>query len=167
MKRFFYLGALLIACVVVVLAMACPTLAQNPSPIPASPGETVFGQHCASCHAGPNRTDRAPDLKTLMELTPESVYASITTGTMVVPAQKLTDDEKRLVSEYLGGRPLDKGVAAPAGETQKARERGAPFHQDRREAGDKEPLGHDLGGQPQGLQDVLEPGGHEESPRAD
>ncbi|HXQ26079.1 MAG TPA: PQQ-binding-like beta-propeller repeat protein [Candidatus Acidoferrales bacterium] len=107
MKQFRCIGALLIACVLAVLATAHPALAQNPSPIPASPGETVFGQHCASCHVGPSRTDRAPDLKTLMELTPESVFAAITTGSMIVPAQKLTDDEKKFVSEYLGGRPLD------------------------------------------------------------
>jgi len=107
MKRLFLLGALAVAFGAFVLAAALPALAQNPSPIPQSPGEIVFGRNCASCHTGPNRADRAPDLKTLMELTPESVFASITTGTMVVPAQKLTDDEKRLVAEYLGGRPLD------------------------------------------------------------
>jgi polyvinyl alcohol dehydrogenase (cytochrome) len=51
--------------------------------------------------------DRAPDLKTLMQFAPESVLAAMTTGTMALPAQKLTDDEKRFIAEYLGGRPLD------------------------------------------------------------
>ena len=71
--------------------------AQSPSPLPTSPGQTLFNQNCASCHAGPNRIDRAPDLKTLMEFTPESVYAAVTTGTMALPAQKLTADQKRLI----------------------------------------------------------------------
>jgi polyvinyl alcohol dehydrogenase (cytochrome) len=89
--------------------------AQDQSPLPKAPGQTVFERTCASCHAGSSRAERAPDLKTLMSLTPESVYAAVTTGNMTVPAQKLTDEEKRAVSEYLGGRPLDptdRGSAA-------------------------------------------------------
>ena len=80
---------------------------QSKSPLPTSPGEIVFGRHCASCHVNPNMSDRAPDLKTLMKLTPEKVYAAVTTGTMTVPAQGLSDQEKRAVAEHLGGRPLD------------------------------------------------------------
>jgi polyvinyl alcohol dehydrogenase (cytochrome) len=108
MKRTFCLGARWIVCAAVLLsAMALSTQAQSQSPLPTSPGQTLFNQNCASCHAGPNRVDRAPDLKTLMEFTPEIVLAALTTGNMVVPAQKLTDDEKRAIAEYLGGRPLD------------------------------------------------------------
>src|ERR1700689_608976 len=92
---------------ILISATLGPAHAQGPSPLPTSPGQTLFNQNCATCHAGPNRVDRAPDLKTLMEFTPESVYAAVTTGTMSLPAQKLTSDEKRLIAEYLGGRPLD------------------------------------------------------------
>lgn len=88
-------------------AMALSALAQSKSPLPVSPGQTLFNDHCASCHTGPNHVERAPDLKTLMEFTPESVLAAMTTGTMALPAQKLSADEKRQVAEYLGGRPLD------------------------------------------------------------
>jgi len=42
-----------------------------------------------------------------MTLTPETIYTQMTAGVMVVPAQKLTDEQKRSVAEYLGGRPLD------------------------------------------------------------
>jgi polyvinyl alcohol dehydrogenase (cytochrome) len=108
MTRKAHFGALWIACVTILLsAIAPPARAQGPSPLPTSPGQTLFNQNCASCHAGPNHVERAPDLKTLMEFTPESVYAAVTTGTMSLPAQKLTSDEKRLIAEYLGGRPLD------------------------------------------------------------
>jgi polyvinyl alcohol dehydrogenase (cytochrome) len=108
MNRIFCFGGLWIACGTILLsAMASPAHAQGPSPLPTSPGQTLFNENCASCHAGPNHVDRAPDLKTLMEFTPESVYAAVTTGTMSLPAQKLTADEKRLIAEYLGGRPLD------------------------------------------------------------
>ena len=101
-------GAMLIS------ATLGPAHAQGPSPLPTSPGQTLFSQNCASCHAGPNRVDRAPDLKTLMEFTPESVYAAVTTGTMALPAQKLTADQKRLIAEYLGGRPLDASHSGSA-----------------------------------------------------
>ncbi|HKV04481.1 MAG TPA: PQQ-binding-like beta-propeller repeat protein [Candidatus Acidoferrales bacterium] len=95
-------------------AAICSARAQAPPPLPTSPGEALFDEHCASCHANGSAVERAPDLKTLMELTPESVYAAVTTGSMSVPAQPLTDDQKRLVAEYLGGRPLDLTDSAGA-----------------------------------------------------
>ncbi|MGA8013436.1 MAG: PQQ-binding-like beta-propeller repeat protein [Candidatus Acidiferrales bacterium] len=108
MRRIVCVGALSFACGTFLLStMPLLTTAQSKSPLPISPGQTLFDQHCASCHAGPNRVDRAPDLKTLMQFAPESVLAAMTTGTMALPAQKLTDDEKRFIAEYLGGRPLD------------------------------------------------------------
>ena len=108
MKRLIGIGALLTVCAVTLLASIHVAQAQQPAgPIPASPGQIVFGHHCASCHANPNTSNRAPDLKTLMQLTSETVYAAVTTGSMTVPAQALSDEEKRAVAEYLGGRPLD------------------------------------------------------------
>jgi len=95
-------------CSLVLLACSCWAAAQKlANPLPTSPGQTVFGQHCASCHVNPNTNNRAPDLTGLMKLTPEKVYAALTTGSMVVPASSLTDEQKRQVAEYLGGRPLD------------------------------------------------------------
>jgi polyvinyl alcohol dehydrogenase (cytochrome) len=93
--------------VVLLLSAAISARAQSKSPLPVAPGQTLFDSNCASCHAGPARVERAPDLKTLMEFTPETVLAALTTGNMAIPAQKLTDDEKRAIAEYLGGRPLD------------------------------------------------------------
>ena len=84
------------------------TSAQSQSPLPVAPGQTLFNKNCASCHVGPPPAERAPDLKALVELTPESVLATLTTGTMVEPALGLSDDEKRQIAEYLGGRPLDE-----------------------------------------------------------
>jgi len=52
-------------------------------------------------------SDRAPDRKSLMSLTPEKVYAAVTTGSMAPPAKDLTDQQRRDVAEYLGGRLLD------------------------------------------------------------
>ncbi len=74
--------------------------------LPKAPGEMVYDQSCATCHAKPTGP-RVPDVKALMALTPETVYEQMTTGVMVVQAQKLTEEQKRAVAEYLGGRPLD------------------------------------------------------------
>jgi polyvinyl alcohol dehydrogenase (cytochrome) len=46
-------------------------------------------------------------VKSLMSLGPEAIYTAVTTGIMAVPAANLTDEQKRQVAEYLGGRPLD------------------------------------------------------------
>jgi len=80
--------------------------AEGPEGLPRDPGEVVYEQTCAMCHSRPSGP-RVPDLKALMTLTPETIYTQVTTGVMVVPAQKLTDVQKRAVAEYLGGRPLD------------------------------------------------------------
>jgi len=42
---------------------------------------------------------------------PERIYAAITTGSMKNNAASLTDIEKRLLAEYMGGRKLDKDDA--------------------------------------------------------
>jgi polyvinyl alcohol dehydrogenase (cytochrome) len=103
MKRLFF-----IVCAFVLLAGSWPAVAQErANPLPTSPGATVFGEHCASCHQNPSTNNRAPDLTALMKLTPENIYQAMTTGSMVVPAQPLSDEQKRQVAEYLGGRPLD------------------------------------------------------------
>ncbi len=110
MRRVPLTGCALTLCAVSFLAPAPLSsigAQELANPLPTSPGQTVFGQHCASCHENPNTANRAPDLKTLMKLTPENVYAAVTTGSMNVPAQGLTDEQKRSVAEYLGGRPLD------------------------------------------------------------
>jgi len=107
MKRFFRLCALLISAGLILAPARTSAQKQAPNPIPKAPGEIVYEQHCASCHAAASRGGVIPDFKSLMEMSPEAVYAAMTTGTMSVAAQPLTNDEKRFVAEYLGGRPLD------------------------------------------------------------
>ncbi|MGH9718263.1 MAG: PQQ-binding-like beta-propeller repeat protein [Candidatus Acidiferrales bacterium] len=75
--------------------------------LPVSPGEAVFNKACAQCHAGAHPVNRAPNLKTLEQFAPEAIYAAVTTGVMAPAAKRLTDQQKRDLAEYLGGRPLD------------------------------------------------------------
>ncbi len=125
MKQLLRISAITIASIVLVLASSIPARAQSKSPIPKAPGQEVFEKTCANCHTGANRADRAPDLNALMLLNPETVLAAVTTGDMAVPAQKLTDEEKRAIAEYLGGRPLDPSNAGSA-ETMPNRCAGSP-----------------------------------------
>jgi polyvinyl alcohol dehydrogenase (cytochrome) len=106
MKVAVLAAALLPVCAMVAsISGRSQEIANNPLPTP--PGQVVFGRYCASCHANPSEANRAPDLKALMKVTPEKIYAAVTTGTMAVPARDLTDEQKRALAEYLGGRPLD------------------------------------------------------------
>lgn len=95
-----------------VSGLTRPGNAANAEGLPKPPGEAAYEQACAACHTNPTG-DRVPNRKVLMNLTPEAIYTQLTAGAMVAQAQKLTDDEKRTVSEYLGGRPLDlKGTGS-------------------------------------------------------
>lgn len=75
--------------------------------LPVAPGEAVFYKACAQCHAGPHPASRAPNLQSLQQLPPETIYSAVTTGVMAPAAKNLTNAEKRELAEYLGGRPLD------------------------------------------------------------
>ncbi len=79
-----------------------------------SNGQKLFEQRCTSCHGNASSLQRAPDRPTLMKLTPEAVFAALITGAMRVQAQNLTDDQKRLIAEFLGGRPLGSKNAGEA-----------------------------------------------------
>jgi polyvinyl alcohol dehydrogenase (cytochrome) len=84
--------------------------------------QTVFNRDCASCHqnvkvsadANDARVKSAPSTETLGQLTPEAIYGALTTGVMVQQAEKLSNDEKRMIAEFFGGRPLGSADAGDA-----------------------------------------------------
>ena len=124
----FRCAAMLIAAASVHLAHAQQ---QQPSdqtrpplvgPMARIAAQTVFNRDCASCHqnvkasadADDARMKAAPSTETLGQLTPEAIYAALTTGPMVQQAQKLSNDEKRMIAEFFGGRPLGSADAGDA-----------------------------------------------------
>jgi len=76
--------------------------------------QPIFNNNCASCHknvmssADQNalRENNAPSTDTLAQMSPESIYLALTTGKMAQQAKDLSDDQKRVVAEFFGGRPL-------------------------------------------------------------
>jgi polyvinyl alcohol dehydrogenase (cytochrome) len=84
--------------------------------------QAVFNSRCASCHqnvmasanGNAGRAASAPSTETLGQMTPEAIYAALTTGAMVAQARDLTDDQKRIIAEFFGGRPLGNADAGDA-----------------------------------------------------
>ena len=106
------------------LLLTAALLHAQPRPPMAGPAERMaaqplFNNNCASCHKNTmSSADRdalketnAPSTDTLATMAPETIYAALTTGAMVQQAGKLSDDEKRVLAEFFGGRPLSAGDA--------------------------------------------------------
>src|SRR5215510_3398413 len=68
-------------------------------------GIAVFQTQCMSCHCNP-KAERAPSPSTIREMSPERIYDSLTTGNMKDQGAKLSDTDRRGVSEFMAGRPM-------------------------------------------------------------
>jgi polyvinyl alcohol dehydrogenase (cytochrome) len=75
--------------------------------------DALFSQACGRCH-DQGDTGNAPPRSTLVKMTPEVIYRSLTTGRMRFQAQNLSDDAKKGLAEFLGGRALNVGDLSSA-----------------------------------------------------
>jgi polyvinyl alcohol dehydrogenase (cytochrome) len=86
--------------------------ADLPSPAPERNGTefgfAVFQQHCTSCHGNP-AFERAPPPAALRAMSPERIYAALTTGVMKSVGDTLSEQDRRRVSESLAGQLLGSG----------------------------------------------------------
>jgi cytochrome c553 len=74
-----------------------------------------YFNNCASCHEGTDPTaHQAPRTAVMKQMTPERILESLTTGSMRTNAATLSDQDKRLIAEWLGGRKLDTDLAGAA-----------------------------------------------------
>ncbi|MGH9572259.1 MAG: PQQ-binding-like beta-propeller repeat protein [Candidatus Acidiferrales bacterium] len=69
-------------------------------------GSTIFGNYCENCHG---KLDSAPAPALLKKMTPEHIYEVLTTGVMAPMSQDLTDQQKKDIAEWVGGRKLEFG----------------------------------------------------------
>jgi len=83
------------------------------SPETDARGGEIWAENCASCHD--TGLARAPAKLIVQQMTPESIYKVLTEGVMVPMASGLDEADKKIVSEYLAGRPFGAAdiVAAP------------------------------------------------------
>jgi polyvinyl alcohol dehydrogenase (cytochrome) len=100
MKRFFWLGSLL-ACA--TLALTFVTAAQTVASL------RLYEQHCTTCHGNPAGPKNAPDGMQLRKLSADAIYDAIAKSPAHSGLQSLSDDDKRFIAYYLGGRKV--GVA--------------------------------------------------------
>ncbi len=76
-------------------------------------GISAFERECTKCH-GNSAVDRAPSPAAIRQMPPERIYAAITTGDMQTQAANLSDEQKRRLAEYMGGRPLGSAALGDA-----------------------------------------------------
>jgi polyvinyl alcohol dehydrogenase (cytochrome) len=76
--------------------------AQAPSAEPR--GATLYRNTCAVCHdAG---VPRAPTRDAFASMAPEQILLALESGSMISMALTLSSDERRMVAEFLAGKPL-------------------------------------------------------------
>jgi polyvinyl alcohol dehydrogenase (cytochrome) len=78
-----------------------------------STGVNLFANHCTICHS-PHPVEHAPSEAAIRQMPPERIYEAVTTGAMKNMAGNLSDSDKRLLAEFMGGRKLDASDAGAA-----------------------------------------------------
>lgn len=73
----------------------------------------LFESRCGVCHTKP-ADDRTPTRESLRARTPEAILDAITTGSMAVNADGISDTQKRMLAEYITDRPLGAALAGQA-----------------------------------------------------
>ena len=117
MTRIFKISAVLIpslagfALLSTVDAQDKQAKAKQARPMGTEDGLTFFQTRCMSCHGNPN-VPAATSLSAIRAMTPEQIYASLTTGNIKEQGAQFTDEEKRKIAEFIGGyRKIGGGVA--------------------------------------------------------
>jgi polyvinyl alcohol dehydrogenase (cytochrome) len=103
---------------VVLLAGASQSMAQVPPArqrLGTEFGISAFERECTKCH-GNAAVERAPTPAAIRQMPPERIYEALTTGVMRTEAANLTDEQKRRLAEYMGGRPLGSAALGDAGQ---------------------------------------------------
>src|SRR5262245_6463407 len=79
-----------------------------------SAGVNQYFTNCASCHESSEPGHQAPPTAVLKKMMPERILEVMTTGSMKNAAASLSDQDKRLIAEWVGGRKLDADLAGAA-----------------------------------------------------
>ncbi len=74
----------------------------------------LFEQRCGVCHTKPAADSRAPDRDSLRQRTPEAILDALTTGSMKVNAEGISERQLRMLAEYITERPLGSALSGKA-----------------------------------------------------
>src|SRR5579859_5248057 len=80
-------------------------------PVTARRGAEIYATVCSACHE--QGLNRAPQRAMLQLMTPESIDLALTQGVMRPQGAGLTAADKRMIAEYLAGRPIGAEVKGP------------------------------------------------------
>ena len=69
-----------------------------------STGVNQYFNNCGSCHESADPGHQAPKTGVLKQMTPEHVLDVLTSGSMRSNAAALSDQDKRLIAEWVGGQ---------------------------------------------------------------
>ncbi len=78
----------------------------------APDGKAIYKDHCARCHDAPQ--GRTPGMEALQARSADTILLALTSGSMTMQAQMLSDGEKRAVAEFLGGKPAADPASSPS-----------------------------------------------------
>ena len=98
---------------ILIALLGMLSTATIPAGAQTTAGVRLFEQHCVTCHGNPKSTVAAPDVLSLWKLTPEAVYAAFSKGPHTT-LTGITDDDKREIASYFGGRKVDIAQIADA-----------------------------------------------------
>ena len=125
------LTAVVACALMAALAANAQTAALTPEQTKMINGSRVEGARtwaavCESCHGPPN--PNTPARTVLLAMTADHIYETLTTGKMKMAGDTISDSEKRAVSMYLTGKPLNAppSAATPAPEAPATPEQAAP-----------------------------------------
>ena len=79
-----------------------------------SAGVNQYFTNCASCHESNDPGHQAPRTSVLKRMTPERILEVMTTGSMRSAAASLSDEDKRLIAEWVAGRKIDTDLVGAA-----------------------------------------------------
>lgn len=93
-----------------LVLIGAPAVAE---PAPGGEGEALYRERCAACHEG--GVARAPETAALRQMSPRSIAAALTTGSMSAQAEGLGTAQVEALSQYLGrGERAVCAAASPA-----------------------------------------------------
>ena len=92
--------------VIGVLTGATPLRLAEAQGLSESTGVAQYFSNCARCHES-DEAHEAPRTAVLKQMTPERIYEVLTTGSMRTAAASLSDQDKRVIAEWIGGRKID------------------------------------------------------------
>jgi len=76
-------------------------------------GWSTFQNRCSLCHSNPG-PNQGPTAEAIRLMTPERIFASLTTGTMKAHAEGISEGQLRRVAEFMSGRPMGSSGAGDA-----------------------------------------------------